>query len=547
MRLAGRGFVPPPRRELPVADAARVFRRWSAEDRAERARDLVALPDPTQDPALAWATFELLATVPGEEARAGELIARLEKRGADLGRVALARFRLARGDWGTRLAPLRAHAASGALAEGLRRAAAAVLSESRGAFGLDWIVPVADGTGLANVTLALMRRPALAREHDRAFDWLTQAGPAPFLAEAEAADKTGDWALGTELVTRALAVHGWPGDLEAVLAARQRLLMDDVARPWRFPLPAPEAPAAPHGDWARRLRDASARDATLLEALGDRPRAAAAWLAEDAPDAVVHALRFRDVIGDAALLARLGKPVPDDELAIAKDPALRARALAFHALLPAGLERELIALRLAGAGLAQPPVMAPPEVAAGDDPHHPEARLGVASDLLAAGRQEPAANILAALMRKAEDAPPRLWTVVAQALEAEEPPEELVAAATRVLDRLVPALRENPTAAYAVHEPLLALAQDASRGDGERLLALESWLGIWRATATPPDASSLETLRLGEPELLAVAAARLAGDPSPTARMDKFLVDYPPRTTPPEAWSEALLALTAAI
>lgn len=547
-RLAARGFVPPPRRELPLEDPARVYRRWSEADRAERAKDLVALPDPAQDPALAWSTLELLATVPGEEARASELVARLEKRGADLGRVALARFRLARGDWGQRLAPLRAHAASGALAEGLRRAASAVLVERRAARpghpstrGLGWIVPVVDGTGLANVALALARRPALAAEHDKVFDWIAQAGPAAFLAEAEAADKAGDFLRGTELLTRALTTVGWPGDLEAALAARAELLVDAVPRPWRFPLPAPEAPEPSRGDWARKLRDlVFSKDAALLEALGDRPRAARAWLDAGAID---HALRFRDVLDEAELLSRLGRPIPDDELRIADDPATRSRALSFYCLLPQGLERELLGLRLAGAGLATPPPAPAPEAVASDDPHHPEARLGVASDLLASGRLEPASNILAALLRKLEDAPPRLFAVVAHALEAEEPPEDLVTAATRALDRLVPALRANPTAAYALHEPLLALAQDASRADRERLAALESWLGIWRATGTPPDDASLETLRLGEPELLAVAAARLSGAVSPTEKAERFLAEHPPRSTPPTTWSEALLAL----
>lgn len=531
VRLRSRGFVPPPRADLPLGETARVLGRWSAEDRAERARDLVNLPDPKAAPELAWATLELLLRVPGEEERALELIARMHKANLDASRLALAEFRRGSGDWGQRLATLRT--TKGALPEGLRRAASSVLRSAN----VPWLVPFADDTAIANVALAVRRRPALAREHERIFDWLDQAKPAPFVAEAEAADQAGDTERGTTLLIAALDAHGWPGDREAVLAARRALLLDEVPRPWRFPLPAPTPPAPPHGGWAKQLRGEP--EPALLEHLGDRKRAAEAYLSAGR---VADALRFRDVLDDARLVAALGKGIPDDERTIAANPQ---PALSIYALLAPGPERDMLALRLAAAGQALGPVMAPIEAAASEDPHHPENRLAAASDLLAAGRVDPAGNILAALVRKADEgAPPRLWTVAAQALEAEEPSPDLVHAATRALHALVPALRDNPSAAFTLHEPLLQHAQDPSRGDAERLAALEAWLNIWRATETPPDPASLESLRHSEPELLAVAAARLAEAPSPSATMATFLAAHPTFETTPDAFSEGLLALS---
>jgi hypothetical protein len=201
-----------------------------------------------------------------------------------------------------------------------------------------------------------------------------------------------------------------------------------------------------------------------------------------------------------------------------------------------------------GAPPAEPP---PEEPTPESDPHHPENRLAAASDLLAAGRLEPAANILAALVRKVDErAPARLFTVVAQALEADEPPPDLLHAVERALNDerrcplLLAALRKAPTAAFALHEDLIGYALDPSRADPERLLALEVWLGIWRATETPPDPDAIRTLRDDEPALLVAAALRLGGQPEPLATLGRFLAAHPPATTDPEAFSAALLALS---
>ncbi len=180
------------------------------------------------------------------------------------------------------------------------------------------------------------------------------------------------------------------------------------------------------------------------------------------------------------------------------------------------------------------------------DPHHPDNRLAAASDLLAAGKLEPASNILAALVRKADEAgegPARLFTVVAQALEADEPPADLLHAVQRALSDgrrqpLFQALAKAPSAAFALHEDLLAFALDPSRSDVDRLAALEVWLAIWRASETAPDPDAIRTLRDSEPALLVAAALRLGGQADPLAALGRFL----DAKHAPEAFSDALLA-----
>lgn len=576
--LRARGFVPPPIRELPAASAAaRTFASWQPEDRAALAAELVTLPEPAEAGQLgqtdrAWAALELLLRVPGEAERARQLIgkleARLDPRGSSEARskLAVARFRaaaLAGVELGRRIAELRGAADATALGEGLRRAAVEALDAApRGKepYGHAWLASVCDGTEIANLTLAFARRPALGRELERIADWTAQAGPGPALAAAEAADAAGDFARGTELLTLALTQHGTSDDVERALAARRLLLADGERRD--FPAPERAAPEPIRAGWETRLLvlgtaapDAdvgdvapSPEDLALLEAIGEYARAGRGWLARREP----HALRFADLLAPTELGAAFGK-APDDELTIAKDPR---PALAAYQVLPPGPAKQLLALRMVGAHVTaadEAPAEAPAPFVS-DDPHHPDNRLAAASDLLAAGQTAAGATVLAALIRKADaTSNRRLFEVVAQALEAEDPELELVTAAQRVLadDQRAPlllaALHGNPTAAYALHEALLAAALDASRRDRDRLLALETWLRIWTATGTAPDPASIQTLRRDEPTLLAVAAVRIGSrggrSGTPLADAMTFLAAHPPAVTAPDVFSDGLLAL----
>lgn len=570
--LAARAFSPPPPATLPRGnpeDVRRALRLRSAEELEKLAASLVVVPDAASDPDGARAALELFLRVPSEEARASALCAALEALGHD---VALGRFELA----------TRHTTSTEAVAEALRavpaehrataeRRAAARLLTHLGAgpdrpAGLEWIVVCRDGESVANHVLALQRRPALGVALGPIAEWMR--APDPALDAAHAADRAGDWARGSELVAQALDGE----DRTRALGARAALLPSAPPVSSGVPAVAPprsglasrlhtlassatpvvEMPGAPAADEPIAARFDGA-DAAALELVGDRRGAALLWLnlaargAEDLTP-LAQATRLASELRAPErrrLIELLRTPAVRDETLFA-DPGLRLRAALLHQLEP----DPWAPIRLAAWAPPAAPAAAPSALPE-SDPHHPDNRLAAASDLLAAGKLEPAANILAALLRKVdENAPPRLFAVVAQALEADEPPPELVSAAEKALvderrcTPLLIALGKAPTAAFALHEALIGFALDPSRSDIERLLAVEVWLAIWRATETPPDPDAMRTLRQDEPALLVAAAARLGGVPEPVTAIGRFLAQHPPATTSPEELSAALLELS---
>jgi len=574
--LAARDFVPAPPATLPrgtVREVRHALLRRSADELASLAATLVVVPDAASEPEAALAALELFVLVPGEEARAQALAMALEGRGHD---VSLARFALAlRSLDATRPESFEAALAEVSTthrAEAERRAATRVLGAlaattpasarakpgPKAPYGLQWMVPCRDGTSIANHVLAFARRPALRTELGVVAAWIENHDP--ILEAAQSADRQAqgpaDWARATTHFEQALDGD----DRVRVLAARSNLLLGGS---W-----APAANAAelalPRSALAQRLESlarmsADAQpdglDAGALELIGDRRAAAHLWFElatrDRATAAFAHATRLATELRAAerrALADRLRTAALVDETALGADPDLRIRAELLNTLEP----DPWTPFRLAHATprkASVEPVAETPTVPE-SDPHHPDNRLAAASDLLAAGKLEPASNILAALVRKVDEhAPARLFTVVAQALEAEdEPSTDLVHAAQRALTdarrcpALLAALLKAPTAAFTLHEELIAFALDPSRNDVDRLAALEVWLGIWRATETPPDADAIRTLRESEPALLVAAALRLAGHAAPLAALARFLEAYPARTTEPEVFSAALLA-----
>lgn len=534
--LAGRGFIPAPPATLPTgapAEVRRALLRRTIDERRALASAMVVVPEGGEAAAL-----ELFLLVPEEAERAAALMATLEARGHD---VSLQRAELAmRGldprdlrlpadeAWARVLADVSEHQRAVAIGRAAVRALAAIAAEPDAPLGIGWLVPIHDGAAVANHLLAFQRRPAL---------------------------KTDLGALGAHLAAmpdptpEALD----PDDRAAVLAARAAVVGDagDVA-PRPLDLPMPPLPrsglAARLETMARGVGDRDALDAGALELLGDPRAAARAWLALDAdPVALDHATRLEAELGARerqALVAKLRQRPIDDE-ARYTDPTVRRAAELALVLEP----DRWLAVRLAATATTTRAAPPPAEAAPESDPHHPENRLAAASDLLAAGKLEPAGNVLAALVRKADEHPPaRLFLVVAQAFEAEEPPAELVAAAEKALldDRrrgpLLAALLARPSAAFALHDALLAYAQDPSRADADRLKALEVWLAIWRATETPPDADALRTLREQEAALVVAAAIRLGKPRDPLATLGVFLAAH--RDDTADAFSAALLALS---
>jgi hypothetical protein len=563
-RLAARSFQlpPPPPEALPEEAPGETFRRWPEADRAAVAAAIVALPDPTAETARARAVLELFLRVPGELPRARILLADLERaRALSKGEIALLAFRLevataaAAGErpaFGPLLGALRAAGGVEALREGLRRAAAFELRHLTGSAtgdvprGASWLVPFADDTAVANTTLALMRRPALGDALPRAIDWLTEAGPPAWLTGAEAADREGDFARGSALLETALASTATAAEARAVLAARRALLCDpalgDAGSRAVFPLPALAMPTAPRSGWEPLLGELLERpepvpetddEAAIAAALGDR-RALAEWRL---------ATRRLDAAGDVELLGRqrvrdaLGLTPPVDEVLIAANPA---PALVCHALMDAGLARSLLALRLLGAGIEPAGALAadaPDEAAPADAPdgstddtasapdaehHDPTLRTAAARALFDAGEPEAAAAVVVALLRKAAlaDRADGLHTLIADLLELDAPPDDLLPAVLRALSDerrngpLLAELARRPHAAFGLHEALYDYARDPSRADSSRRLALTAWLGIWRASETAPDALDIGRIRETDPALLLVAAACLAGAPS---------------------------------
>ena len=576
--LRGRGFLPPPPRELPTGAPAGVrarLERRSTEDLAELAAALVALPEPAQEPALAAAALELLLIVPGEQDRARRLLDAIEHVGASAGDALGWRFRLGAGGIGPRdgadagawealLAPARAATAASAstdatareaLAAALRLASARWLAAKATGdmLGADWLVPVLHGRRVANAALARQRRPTLAAPDllGPAFAWLDEAaslapsgagdGPEALVALADAADRRGEVDLGSRLLRQAAAAAADGDGLDAALAARAALLVDPTLGPEvaaaqsalaRRAVPAIAAtpPEPPRRDWTRLIAAAPAdaldpSSLALLEAAGSRARAARAWLARGDRASLLQAARLADALSAEErerLTAALAAASGDDELSYATDPEARDLAIARWWQLAPGLERRMLYARLATL-LPEPRAASEPTA---DDPHSVESRLAAAADLLGAGRIDASVAVLTALLRRAEgDAPlARLGAICARALEHDPAPLELVEAADRQLRAggevgraLLAALAANPAGAYALHELLLQLGADVSRADAYRVAALEAWLGIWCATGTPPDELAVAALARGDAALAAIAAARLARSPDPVA------------------------------
>lgn len=569
--LAARAFVPAASATLPRGPARTVrhaLSKRSAEERAALASALVVLPDPTTDREGAVAALELLVLVPSESERAARLCDALEDSGED---VSLQRFMLTLGAFDPRvpLSPQDLVAIEAALervsperrAEAERRAACVALAhlahDPRAPHGSAWLVPCRQGESVANTHLALARRPALRDELGPVAHWLL--APDPALDAAHACDRQArgpaDWERGTTLFASSLDAE----DRARVLDVRAALIATRALPPHDTPRPPPlKTGLAQHlaslvsGEAAQAVVDAQA-----LELLGDRHAAAKSWLEiGTAKNDLVSLARAVTLVAELppgdrkALVDALRRDALTDEARLG-DPDLRERARLLDRLEPDPWTSIRLAASAPANAWRSPELVTPPEAGPADsDPHHPDNRLAAASDLLAAAQLEPAANILASLLRKTDEhTPARLFTVLASALEAEEPPAELVHAAERALHderRVVPlleALRKAPSAAYALHEALIAFSLDPSRADADRLLALEVWLGIWRATETAPDPDALRTLREDEPALLVAAALRLSGAPS-LDRLARFLADHPPDATDPDAFSDALLALS---
>lgn len=614
-RLSSRDFIPPAPAVLPLGEPAVVSRALSlrtADELRALADAIVALPEADSlseagggvAGALAawqtaWSMAELFLRV--GDARFSRLVDRLASTPGREADLALLRLRWALSQSQTPFTELTAladellpgPAAPTRRAEALSRLVTHALSRWPVAvprpLGAEWLVPVDGGRHIANAVLARARRPALLTELGPAGRFLgllaelVAVVPGP-LSLAETADLRADH----EAATGLYATHLDELDRERVLSARAALLSGGEPRPAPPLTPRPLLPQRDLATWiaaldAREAAELPAADrlarAALHERLGDRRRAALDFLAValarhpgDAADAETmtalgEAVRLSGELARdqrEALLAALregpGAVGLDDEVQLGESPALLLRAELAQRLQWAAMTAvRLAAARAAttsqstGDGGDRPDSNDRPAQPDPNDPHHPESRLAAASDLLAEGRVQPAGNILAALLRKAEaNTPTRLFVIVAGALEDDEPPAELVSAAKKALEdderapMLLSALRASPTAAFALHEELLSLAKDPSRPDPLRLFALECWLHIWSATTTPPNPDLLTTLRETEPGLIAAAAVALGGFDDPLAAALSFLaVTTGPRAfgLTPIAWSDALLAL----
>ncbi|MEZ4265606.1 MAG: hypothetical protein R3F39_04445 [Myxococcota bacterium] len=505
--------------------------------------------------------------------------------------------------WPPLLAALRALGDEGAaqLATGLRMAASALL-ESIDAPGTEWLGACLDGRRVANLRPALLRRPALAPALGPALDWLEEAARIEAvpevdevegaLARAESADDIGDFAGATALIEHALARSGGRPDLVEALVARCELLQDGslatrlagldgaeeldpqrvrrtAARELRASTVTP--PPAPERGWSHLIRDArhdhdgsgvpSPEQLGFLEVAGSSAAAAYGWLYRGQDSDLLQAVRLAPHLDEGArslLTSSLMARAPDDEQVLAADEGAMGLAAALWSQLLPGEERTVWALRLraaspddpsASAAAAAPGSEAEP---AADDPHRAASRLAAAADLLDAGRPDAAATIVVAVLRKFEDLSvlPELLALSLRLLQMESPPEGIVATTERALladgplgDALISALRDDALAAFPLHAALHRAALDKRRPDLLRVRLLEAWLGIWRATATPPDAHSLTDLMHGDVGLLPLAAARLGDAPDPVAAARDFLVRFPPLSTLAGTYGAALLEL----
>ncbi|MGM0574756.1 MAG: hypothetical protein ACQEXJ_07625 [Myxococcota bacterium] len=482
-------------------------------------------------------------------------------------------------------------------AVGLRVAAAGLLS-AKDAHGADWLAPVLDGRRVVNRAAALGRRPALREALAPAIEWLERADHlAPSaadepvetaLSEVEALDTSGRLEEGTEHLLEILARSGDRPDLARAAGARAALLLapslaaqavahgaeaeapdtEALRALARRPLPSPEVtpPTAPETRWTARARSLGSAPAppedtealAFLEAAGSIARAARGWLGRGTDEGLLQAWRLADDLsGDdrAALVAALTDRVPDDELVLAGDEAGHRLGRALRTLLPEGaaLTWQTVRLRVSRTGpdegtsspangTAQDP----------DDPHSPANRLAAAGELWTADRPDAAGAIVASLLRRLEDpeVTPHLLRLALRLLALESPPEGIVPAAERAIlaggpvgEALLERLARAPLAAHPLHAALHRAALDRRRSDALRVRLLEAWLGIWRATNTPPEPSSLTDLMHADAALAPLAAARLASRRDPVADAAAFLAEHPPLETPPSTWADSLLAL----
>ncbi|MCB9729180.1 MAG: hypothetical protein H6744_18960 [Deltaproteobacteria bacterium] len=501
--------------------------------------------------------------------------------------------------WAEWLAPLRAVGDEGAASLATAaRLAASHLIETVQEPGVEWLAPCLDGRRIVNLRPALRRRPALAEALGPILELVDEADRVESVPEvdeveacvarAELADERGDVAGATALLEQGLARSGGRPDLCWALATRAELLQDaalatrlaglegaDSLDPARLRRMAARelrgvtvvAPAPPERGWSDRVRDAThdAPDApppdvqtlAFLEHAGAAAAAAAGWLSRGDDESLLQAARLADRLDDASrarLLATLEARVPDDELVLASDDDARALASALWALSPPSDARGWLTLRLRAASpdaAARPAaVEAAPEQA--EDPHGAANRLAAAADLMEAGRFDAAGTIVVSVLRKLDDEAqlPRLLTLLRSLLAMEVPPEGVVGTTERALlaegplgEALLAALREDPLAAFPLHAALHRAALDRRRPDLLRVRLLETWLGIWCATRTAPDAGSLHDLMHGDVALLPLAAARLGGAGDPVAAARDFLQRQPPLSTPAAGYGAALLEL----
>lgn len=502
--------------------------------------------------------------------------------------------------WPPLLEPLRelGDDAAAPYATGLRMAAACLL-DGVDAPGAEWLCACLDGRRVLNLRPALLRRPALAQALGPVLDWLEQAARVESvpevdevegaLARAESADELGDFEGATALIEHALARSAGRPDLVAALVARSELLQDGALATRLAGLDGAEEldpqairrvaarelrgasaprPQPPERGWSNAIRDArhdhdgaggpSPEQLALLEEAGSLAAAATGWLYRGQDADLLQAVRLADHLDEGArslLIRSLMARAPDDEQVLAADDDARGLAAALWSQLVPGEERSIWALRLRAASPGLPATLAeaPTESeSATDDPHSAASRLAAAADLVESGRADAAATIVVSVLRKFDDLSvlPRLLTLCCRLLQMESPPEGIVATTERALlsdgplgDALIAALREDPLAAFPLHAGLHRAALDRRRPDLLRVRLLEDWLGIWRATNTPPDAGSLHDLMHGDVGLLPLAAARLGESADPVAAARDFLTRHPPLSTPAGTYGAALLEL----
>ncbi|MDP6944949.1 MAG: hypothetical protein QF464_12425, partial [Myxococcota bacterium] len=441
--VAARGFVPPPRTELPAGEGAALWYTLTGRQAHELealAASFVAWPKPTEALEEASRLLDLFLLVPTEHERANALLEALAPL-CDAPAVALWRFRMEAAQldpaaacepatWATHLEPLRALGPEGSaqLAVALMVASSAVIAGST-AHGTEWLYPVLGGQMVLNIHLALRRRPALRDELGDAIAWLEEARPliqhppmtlVDVLAGVDDADMAGDFTAGTAQLEAAVAMAADRHDIVQALAARAALLGDptSMARasalgaqalpftPRLADISAPplEAPDIGLTSWTQGLRTLASPDfvpteidqIVFLERAGSRRRAALGWMARGEHSDLLQAARLGDALTadvGAELTAAMLEALGDDELALGQT---------LFGRLTDEAQRTVLALRLGAVTSPHPPEtkedpQASTSHGADDDPHSLENRLAAAEELLEADRSDAAGAILAAV------------------------------------------------------------------------------------------------------------------------------------------------------